>query len=80
MADARIFTASNVLNKLSRRDFLKLSGLAGVSLGLVACGPAAEDTNDADEGVEQAIGSSNVAFGTGSFTDIKSRGTRKHNV
>ena len=66
MADARIFTASNVLNKLSRRDFLKLSGLAGVSLGLVACGPAAEDTNDADEGVEQAIGSSNVAFGTGS--------------
>jgi ABC-type amino acid transport substrate-binding protein len=50
--------------KLSRRDFLKLSGLASVSLGLVACGPAAED--DPDAAVEEAVGSSNIAFAAGS--------------
>ena len=35
--------SSHTLNKLSRRDFLKLSALAGASLGLTACGPAGND-------------------------------------
>ena len=56
--------SSNMPTKLSRRDFLKLSGLASVSLGLVACGPAAED--DPDAAVEEAVGSSNIAFAAGS--------------
>ena len=56
--------SSNMPTKLSRRGFLKLSGLASVSLGLVACGPAAED--DPDAAVEEAVGSSNIAFAAGS--------------
>ena len=65
MADARIFTASNVLNKLSRRDFLKFSGAAVLTAGLAGCGgPAPED--DPDAAVEQAIGSANTAFAPGS--------------
>ena len=56
--------SSSTLSKLSRRDFLKLSGLASLSLGLTACGPAAED--DPDAAVEEAVGSSNVAFAAGS--------------
>ena len=58
--------STNTLSKLSRRDFLKLSGLAGLSLGLTACGPAAEDDGTADEAVEQAVGSTNIAFAPGS--------------
>ncbi len=60
--------SSSTLSKLSRRDFLKLSGLASLSLGLTACGPAAED--DPDAAVEEAIGSSNVAFAPGSTLRI----------
>jgi ABC-type amino acid transport substrate-binding protein len=60
--------SSSTLSKLSRRDFLKLSGLASLSLGLTACGPAAED--DPDAAVEQAVGSSNVAFAPGSTLRI----------
>ena len=41
--------SSHALNKLSRRDFLKLSSLAAASLGLTACGPAAEDDTTEDE-------------------------------
>ena len=60
--------SSSTLSKLSRRDFLKLSGLASLSLGLTACGPAAED--DPDAAVEEAIGSSSVAFAPGSTLRI----------
>lgn len=56
--------SSNTFHKLSRRDFLKLSSLATLSLGLTACGPAAED--DPDAAVEEAIGSDNIAFAPGS--------------
>ena len=63
-------TSSSMLSKLSRRDFLKLSGLASLSLGLTACGPAAKDDADADAAVEEAIGSSNVAFAPGSTLRI----------
>ena len=60
--------SSSTLSKLSRRDFLKLSGLASLSLGLTACGPAAED--DPDAAIEEAVGSSNVAFAPGSTLRI----------
>ena len=63
-------TSSSMLSKLSRRDFLKLSGLASLSLGLTACGPAAKDDADADAAVEEAIGSSNIAFAPGSTLRI----------
>lgn len=56
--------SARTLNTLSRRDFFKLSGAASLALGLTACGPASED--DADEAVEQAVGSTNVAFAPGS--------------
>ena len=39
--------SSTELRKLSRRDFLKLSGLASLTLGLTACGPAAQETEEA---------------------------------
>ena len=55
---------TDMIDQLSRRGFLKLSGAAALALGLTACGPASED--DADEAVEQAIGSSNVSFAPGS--------------
>ena len=65
MTDTRIASATSPT--LARRDFLKLSSLAAASLGLTACGPAEESSdNDADEGVEEAIGSTNAAFAPGS--------------
>ena len=56
--------STNTLNKLSRRDFLKLSSAAALAMGLTACGPASED--DPDAAIEEAIGSSNIAFAPGS--------------
>lgn len=58
------FANTDMLDQLSRRGFLKLSGAAALALGLTACGPASED--NPDEAVEQATGSSNVAFAPGS--------------
>jgi len=67
MTTARFATSSSsALNKLSRRDFLKLSSLAAASLGLTACGPAKEDEGDADAAIEEAVGSANIAFAPGS--------------
>ena len=60
--------SSRTFNKLSRRDFLKLSGVAAIATGLTACGPAAED--DPDAAVEEAVGSSNVAFAPGSVLRV----------
>ena len=51
-------------NKPNRRDFFKLSGAAVLTLGLTACGPASED--DPDAAIEEAVGSSNIAFAPGS--------------
>ena len=56
--------ASSATTTFSRRDFLKLSSLATLSIGLTACGPAAED--DPDAAVEEAVGSDNTNFAPGS--------------
>ena len=49
-------------SKLSRRDFLKLSGLASLTLGLTACGPAAQET---EETAAAADDTAAAAFGEG---------------
>ena len=48
-------------NKLSRRDFLKLSGLA--TLGLTACGPAAKESGDAAATDAAATDAAAATFG-----------------
>ena len=53
--------SSNTLSKLSRRDFLKLSGLASLSLGLTACGPAAQESAEDPAPAEDAA--STATFG-----------------
>ena len=53
--------SSNTLSKLSRRDFLKLSGLASLSLGLTACGPAAQESAEDAAPAEDAA--STATFG-----------------
>ena len=58
--------SSSTLSKLSRRDFLKLSGLASLSLGLTACGPAAQ---------ERAEDAAPAAQDTGFFTALSCRHT-----
>ena len=49
-----------VKNKLSRRDFLRTSTMAGVGLMLVACAPAAPGAAPAAEGGEAAAPSADV--------------------
>ncbi|MBP3893234.1 MAG: transporter substrate-binding domain-containing protein [Atopobiaceae bacterium] len=49
-------------SKLSRRDFLKLSGLASLTFGLTACGPAAQET---EETAAAADDTAAAAFGEG---------------
>ncbi len=60
MADTRFsFTKDQhqPSQKCSRRDFLKLSGLASLTLGLTACGPAAEDDTAQDAASDAAAAS-----------------------
>ncbi len=67
MADTRINATSDMyqsLQKVSRRDFLKLSGLATLSLGLTACGPAANEDDAAPDAADAAAGSAFAADGT----------------
>lgn len=68
MTDTRFATDQTRTNKLSRRDFLKLSGLTSLSLAsLTACGPAAQESTDdaADaEAVADAAESTFAADGT----------------
>ena len=65
MADTRINSSSNlyqsVAQNCSRRDFLKLSGLASLTLGLTACGPAAQD--DGSDAAASDDTASTASFG-----------------
>lgn len=65
MAGTRISTLTGTSRhpsgRVSRRGFLKLSGLTTLSLGLVACGPAAQD----DDTDAVADGASAAPFGEG---------------
>ena len=64
MADTRINTL-NILNQLSRRDFLKFSGAAVVATGLTACGgPAPEEDADTDAATQDAAADGFGADGT----------------
>ena len=64
MTDTRSSFA-NMLNQPSRRDFLKLSGVAMGALALTACGPAAQEENSGDDApADGAVASAFAADGT----------------
>lgn len=59
------FDSTSSHSSLSRRDFLKLSGLTSLSLAaLTACGPAAQSNSGDDEPAEGAVVSTFAADGT----------------
>ncbi len=64
MADARTnSTFESIASSCSRRGFLKLSGAAALTLGLTACGPAAQDSGDSGD-TTATDATSTAAFGT----------------
>ncbi len=60
----------NTFIKLSRRDFLKLSGAAALATGLTACGGPAPAANDEPAAEDEAAASSNGAFTPGEMLRV----------
>ena len=65
MSDTRrTSSAPAQLDALSRRDFLKLSGLTSLGLvALTACGPAKQENSGNDEPADGAVASTFAADG-----------------